>query len=277
MISANNIEKIRNKCGYSSGICISSSGRSWGLGIWWKDIDAQILSYDKHHIALKVVGADGNVLWRAVGIYGWPELANKHKTWNMLRALCSNHNDPMVLFGYLNEILSMGEKVGAWEGDGTFVRDRLDRVVATMESRQMYPNAVVRHFPLYSSEHCAILIHDQEAGERRVSGKGFKFETFWLSGPECDKVVQTAWAHLGGADVVEKVKWSSKQLKVWARNKFGNLKREIRAKEEDLERWKRRMPSADMLQRCQNIVEELECLTCHEELYWYTRAQTCEF
>ncbi|XP_074306558.1 uncharacterized protein LOC141641810 [Silene latifolia] len=112
MISANNLEKIKNKCGFTSGICISSNGRSGGLGIWWKDINAQLVSYNNHHFAIKIVGEDGSILWRAVGVYGWPELTNKYKTWDMLRALCANHNDPMILFGDFNEILSAREKEG---------------------------------------------------------------------------------------------------------------------------------------------------------------------
>ncbi|XP_074313544.1 uncharacterized protein LOC141648723 [Silene latifolia] len=227
MISAHNFEKLKTKCGFSSGICLSSNGRSGGLGIWWKDINVHLLTYDKHHITLKVVGENGDTLWRAVGVYGWPKLVIKHKTWDMLRALCGSHNDPMVLFGDFNEILSMQEKEGGvrGKGDGTFVRERLDRAVATMDWSQIFPNAVVKHFPLYSSDHCAILIHEQNMEEPRGGGKGFKFEPFWLSGPECDGVVEAAWTYRGNGDVLEKVEWSSKKLQEWARKKFGNLKR----------------------------------------------------
>ncbi|XP_074306381.1 uncharacterized protein LOC141641626 [Silene latifolia] len=207
MISASRLEKIRNKCGFLSGICISSNGRSGGLGFWWKDIDAQLLSYDRHHIAMKVVGSDGGTLWKAIGVYRWPEVANRHKTWSMLNALCRNNADPMVLFGDFNEILCDSEKEGGvvrserqmdafrsaldecaledlgfygniftWQrgrGDGTVIRERLDRAVANFEWCQRFPKAVVRNFPLYSSDHSAILIHEQVEGEQHRQGQRF--------------------------------------------------------------------------------------------------------
>ncbi|XP_074288184.1 uncharacterized protein LOC141613350 [Silene latifolia] len=198
MISASRLEKIRNKCGFLSGFCLSSNGRYGGLGLWWKDVNVQLLSYDKNHIAVKIVGDDGNTLWKAVGVYGWSELANKHKTWSMLKALCRNNEDPMVLFRDFNEILCDSEKEGGairserqmdafrfaldecalgdlgyqgniftWQrgrGDGTVIRERLDRAVATMDWCERFPSAVVRHFPLYSSDHCVILIHEGNSG-----------------------------------------------------------------------------------------------------------------
>ncbi|XP_074297615.1 uncharacterized protein LOC141628358 [Silene latifolia] len=139
-------------------------------------------------------------------------------------------------------------------GNGMVIRERLDRAVATMNWCERFPSAVVRHFPLYSSDHCAILIHEREVGDRPRGQKGFKFEPFWMSDPECDTIIQEAWDHSVDGDVIGKVQWSSQKLRAWARNKFGCLKREIKEKEAELERWQKRAPSADMLGRCRQLV-----------------------
>ncbi|XP_074315136.1 uncharacterized protein LOC141651317 [Silene latifolia] len=114
MINARELEKVRNKCGYTSGLCFCISGRSGGLGLWWKDLNIHLVSYDKYHITINVLVEEEEVLWKAAaGVYRWPEQANKYKTWDMMRALCSSNNSvPFILFGDFNEILCDGEKEG---------------------------------------------------------------------------------------------------------------------------------------------------------------------
>ncbi|KAK9748879.1 hypothetical protein RND81_02G087500 [Saponaria officinalis] len=209
MINARALEKIRNSCSYTSGLCLSSRGRSGGLGLWWKDINVHLQSYDKNHIAIIVLRDDGETMWKAVGVYGWPNLANKHKTWSMMRTLCTYNHDPIIFFGDFNEILCESEKEGGaiknerqmdaflsalddcalndmgfqgnvftWQrgmGDGTLIRERLDRAVATVCWRGLFPNAEVRHFPIYSSDHCAILIQDVAVVTRMSGKRSFKF------------------------------------------------------------------------------------------------------
>ncbi|KAK9733300.1 hypothetical protein RND81_04G058500 [Saponaria officinalis] len=195
MMRSKNLEKIRNKCGYTNGLCVGSQGRSGGLGLWWKDINASLVTYDHNHIAVDVCGENEQALWRGVGIYGWPERANRHKTWNMIRALCHNINILIILFGDFNEILSNEEQEGgAWRNQrqiaafpetlddcalidlgfngnmftwqrgrevGRVIRERLDRAVATATWTDIFPNVVVNHFPIYSSNHAMILIKDE--------------------------------------------------------------------------------------------------------------------
>ncbi|XP_074306600.1 uncharacterized protein LOC141641852 [Silene latifolia] len=207
MMSARELEKIRNSCGFSSGICISSRGRSGGLGFWWRDVNAQLISYNNNHVMVEVLDASNAPLWRAVGVYGWPETGNKHKTWELLRYAYNGSRVPMVFFGDFNEILSGQEKEGGvirgerqmdafrealddcalqdmgykgniftWQRGltaETMIRERLDRALATMEWRYLFPRAFVQHFPIYSSDHAAIIIKEEERqvkGEVGVSG-----------------------------------------------------------------------------------------------------------
>lgn len=46
-------------------------------------------------------------LWRSVGMYGWPEAALKHKTWELMRAI-SSFEGPML---YGGDLLRIGARV----------------------------------------------------------------------------------------------------------------------------------------------------------------------
>ena len=51
-------------------------------------------------------------MWTAVGIYGWPELCNKHITWRLMREIRSSIIGLIIFFGDFNEILHASEKQG---------------------------------------------------------------------------------------------------------------------------------------------------------------------
>lgn len=104
--------KIRNRCGFSNGLCLSSDGNSGGVGLWWNDLDVSVLSFSSHHIHAVVVDENQNPIWHDVGVYGWPETGNKHLTWQLLRQVRQPCLAPLLLFGDFNEIVSMEEKEG---------------------------------------------------------------------------------------------------------------------------------------------------------------------
>ncbi|XP_074282427.1 uncharacterized protein LOC141606944 [Silene latifolia] len=247
MIRDRELAKIRSKCGYSSGLCLSSRGRSGGLGFWWKNIDAELISYDKNHVMVEVKNASGEPEWRAVGIYGWPDAESKHLTWRMIRSLRRSSTIPIILFGDFNEIISLNEKEGGkdrreaqmdafrealddcalldlgyrgsiftWKRGNspeTLIRERLDRAVATMEWREMYPSATTFVYPLYASDHAAILIKEEgNQGEVGSRQRSFKFEPLWLSDAECGHVVKQAWEDGQGHDVEDRVKSCATKL-----------------------------------------------------------------
>ncbi|XP_074314802.1 uncharacterized protein LOC141650968 [Silene latifolia] len=310
MVSARELEKIRNSCGFSSGICVSSRGRAGGLGLWWRDINVQLISYNNNHILVEILDAHNAPVWRAGGIYGWPETSNKFRTWDLMRSLCGGSRVPIVLFGDFNEILSGNEKEGGavrresqmdafrgaiddcalhdlgyrgnvftWQRGLTFetmIRERLDRAIATTEWSYLFPRAFVQHFPIYSSDHSAIIIKEEEGQFRGGGRRGFKFEPFWAADEQCRGVVKEAWEGEIGEDVPGKVKACSVKLAEWARQRFGDVKRKLREREADLTFWQRQPPSADMLSKCREIVNELDVLRRQVETYWYTRARKCE-
>lgn len=112
MIDSGRLEVVRNKYGFSNGLCVNSVGNSDGLGLWWRDQNVDLISYSSHHISITVEDYRGDCKWKAHGIYGWPERTNKYKTWELMNSLAQGYHGPYVVFGDFNEILRGIEKEG---------------------------------------------------------------------------------------------------------------------------------------------------------------------
>lgn len=84
MIDAQKLERIKVRCGFSDGLCISSNGRSGRMGFWWKGINMTVKSYSNHHFDAEVMDHNEDVAWKVGGVYGWPERENKHLTWELM-------------------------------------------------------------------------------------------------------------------------------------------------------------------------------------------------
>lgn len=119
MIDVQRLELIRNRCGFENGLCLSSVGKSGGMGFWWRDVNVKLCFYSTHHLAADICSEDNNTIWTAVDIYGWPEAKNKHNTWELMRNICLSCSSPILMFGDFNEIVGMHEKEG-----GAFRRDK---------------------------------------------------------------------------------------------------------------------------------------------------------
>ncbi|KAL2942985.1 Beta-galactosidase bgaB [Bienertia sinuspersici] len=87
-------------------------GNSGGLGFWWRDVEVNVVSYSSHHCAVDIINDDRVVVWRAIGIYGWPDSTNKHRTWSLMKNLKADCTSPCLMFGEFNEIISLREKEG---------------------------------------------------------------------------------------------------------------------------------------------------------------------
>lgn len=77
-MDTNVLEKIRNRCGFSDGFCLSSNGNSSGVDLWWNDLDVFVLSFPSHHIHAIMLDEHKNLSWHDVGIFNWLETSNTH-------------------------------------------------------------------------------------------------------------------------------------------------------------------------------------------------------
>ncbi|XP_057248279.1 uncharacterized protein LOC125493714 [Beta vulgaris subsp. vulgaris] len=310
MIDAKRLQTVRDKCGFSEGLCLSSVGLSGGIGFWWSDLNINVISYSVHHVAVEVRDDDGNGVWAAVGIYGWPEASLKHLTWALMKDLRDAISLPIIFFGDFNEILHASEKEGGavrgerqidafrdsvelcglsdlgcrggaftWQRGNdasTMIRERLDRFLACDRWGNLFPQAWVKNFPIYKSDHAPILLCSDSGQLERRKGNRYHFEAMWLGNADCHKVVQQAWGESGGARMVDRIDGCASALKGWAAATFGDVKKRIKHKEEELQVWQNKVPDGRMLGRCKEIVRELDDLNRLHESYWHARARANE-
>ncbi|XP_021836344.2 uncharacterized protein [Spinacia oleracea] len=310
MIDAGRLERIRNICGFVKGVCLSSDGRSGGMGFWWRDINVATGTYSAHHFIADILDQNNSLAWRAVGIYGWPEQENKHLTWTMMERIKASSSVPCVMFGDFNEILSHSEKDGgpprcervmdafrgAIDGCGlrdlgykgsiftwkrgtnptTYVRERLDRFLADVEWCSAFPNYSVRHFVRYRSDHAPILLSTSNYYERGRNERLFRFEALWLSKPECCEVIAHAWSGSAGEGAASRIARCAESLSEWAASSFGNIKKKIKETERKLRVAQAQSPDSAMISLCNMLSGELDELHKQEESYWYARARANE-
>ncbi|XP_074303661.1 uncharacterized protein LOC141638146 [Silene latifolia] len=117
----------------------------------------------------------------------------------------------------------------------TFVREKLDRVIVTEEWGLFFPRTAVSTYSLYVSDDAAFLLDEGRGG--RVGHRGFKFEPFWAADEGYGSVVKEAWDKEGIGGVAEKVQRVAGELKSWAKVQFGDAKRRLKEKEDELGRW----------------------------------------
>lgn len=78
----------------------------------------------------------------------------------------------------------------------TYIRERLDRAVANVEWRGLFPLVHVKNGDPYHSDHRPVIIDTDshrpwQRGHRE--GNSFRFEANWLQEEDCAKVVEESW------------------------------------------------------------------------------------
>lgn len=233
-------ERVKQFVGFDNGFHVDCIGRSGGLIILWrKTWDVSIRNYSRHHIDMVIKSEDG-FSWRFTGIYGDPERASRHYTWDLLRRLNTHLNIPWVCGGDFNEFLHLNEKKGGldpgnqnieafrkvleecklddlgfsgpkltWDNrreEEANIQERLDRFVANEGWCAHFVNRRVFHHDFWGSDHRVLrLVLDNHQLElsNGTRQKSFTFEPFWVGDRECKEVIMAAWPILNQPETIE--------------------------------------------------------------------------
>ena len=208
------IEEAR---GHAGGIWVLSNVPNVHFMV--EDVTQQVITFN--------VGLDGT-WWTCSAVYASPIPSIRVGLWDYLRSLKQRVRFPWLVLGDFNEIKCRSEVRG-----GKFVRNRanifascledcelldvgmmggcftwqryvegqqsiakkLDRVVADIHWRMLFPNAVVEVLPRFYSDHNPLLLRCDGLSQT-MGQKPFRFEAAWTYHQDYHNVVTEAWNRL---------------------------------------------------------------------------------
>ncbi|XP_021728759.1 uncharacterized protein LOC110695841 [Chenopodium quinoa] len=303
------IENLKERLSFASAFGVSSRGKSGGLCLYWREgVDCNIVSYSQNHICVDIKKND--LVWRFVGLYGWPKEEERYKTWNLIKFLCEETTVPIIFGGDFNEILSCGEKEGGvervrkemegfqnvvndcelrdlgfngswytWERGKTMdtrVRERLDQFLASLSWTYLFSNFGVEHLVRYNSDHATILLKSKSQIKKKKKKKSFKFETSWLLDESCELAVKAARSFSMGLPTVARVVVVGRGLLAWSEDKFNDLGKQVEDTEKELRIAQQRPTSMDSCWECSRLEQKLDDLNAKHESYWHIRSRVAK-
>jgi len=309
-MSASRSKNLRWKIGLKHSLAVDSDGLSGGIVLFWDEsISVSLLSQGERYIDVLVRDNPEDAPWRATFVYGEPCVENRRNMWELLRSLCGAWSGPWMVLGDFNEamwqyehfsetpraerqmmdfreILShcdlhdLGFSGLPWtynnnQGGNRNVRVRLDRGVTNTDWSALFPDAAVQHLTSSRSDHKALLLVAQPV-EQRSRGSIFRYEIMWEREEDLNTVVETAWqkrnpgSDLGSLSIA--LKTVTKDLKVWSREKFGHVTRQLEQLRNKLEELECNDPLSNR-EAILHTKRDLDEVLYREEMMWLQRSR----
>ena len=125
--------------------------------------------------------------------------------------------------------------------NGNTIWERLDRVVATQESMNLFPATKVLTLECGTSDHKPIIIHS--IGIPGKKQHPWRFEQVWLDDRGCHETVHMTWNQNFGTfpmtNVAGKINNCQSSLEWWSKQNFGNITRQLVEKKKQLKQAER--------------------------------------
>ncbi|KAF4383798.1 hypothetical protein F8388_023490 [Cannabis sativa] len=224
---------------------------------------------DKNALLGSIESDPPGTKWNFIGIYGPPTMSGREDFWNRIGDSIVNESSPTVLIGDLNGTLADHEclnyanqrnsarysfdlrgmvartglvDLGCLGGKFTWFqkasqstrgasvrRARLDKALASIDWRILFPNAVVELLTVGTSDHKPILLNTE--GGTRCLKPQFKYELMWGRDPRCFWVVRNAWRdnlhHDPIVNLYRKLRKTKEHLKTWNKTHFGKIQQQV--------------------------------------------------
>nr|POE52452.1 hypothetical protein CFP56_74007 [Quercus suber] len=221
---------VRDKCGFKHGLFVASNGSSDGLAMLWKEtVKLDMQNFFMSHIDAWVDRGPGVGWWHLTGFYGNPETRRRPESWAKLKHLRTTSSLPWLVIRDFNELMGMSEKERGgnrprqqmanfveavnWCGlkdigfigpkftwfyersDGSQIRDRLDKALATFDWVNLFPMACLHHLTSSASDHSPLELHFVGKTNAKKPKKLFRFESMWLKESWCEEVIMMSDFH----------------------------------------------------------------------------------
>ncbi|KAL0319628.1 UNVERIFIED_CONTAM: hypothetical protein Sradi_5224300 [Sesamum radiatum] len=160
------------------------------------------------------------------------------------------------------------------------VRARLNRALGNHEWSVLFPQVVVFHDHVDSSDHSAIWIGldgddrtDINSGQR----KRFHFEAAWTASPDCSDVIRSAWESVresgSHSTVISKIRATKLQLLWWNKARFGNIRRMTKELNDKVCQLQNKDITSKDKADIEGLRDAIQTLARKEEIMWKQRAK----
>lgn len=299
------IEEIKNILHYDGFFAVDCHGRSGGLALLWKGVDAiHLLGSSPRYIdaEVRIFGLDP---WRLTGFYGEPDRNRRNLSWDVLKYLASCNTLPWVCIGDYNDIMGLSEKVGrlgqpnhliqgfreavghaglvdikcdgykfTWD-NGRQGRDhveaKLDRCMINASWKQLFSHATASVLDISSSDHLPILLTFR-IYVRRGRVQLFRFENAWVKEPECVALVEDCWHDLQTVNLIPKLASCSRALDRWGKIYKSKFKDSIDSCRQEIARLRGKRGTEDRRKFLEAKARFGELLQ-QREIFWKQRAK----
>ncbi|XP_041011336.1 uncharacterized protein LOC121255118 [Juglans microcarpa x Juglans regia] len=257
------MERLKYRLGFENCLAVGCKGRSGGMALYWKkEIDVVVKNFSRSHIHASIHDTrDEGETWFLTGIYGQPEAHRRHETWDLIRSLKMPSDQGWLLMGDFNEVLSNQEKSGGRDRSDMQMQDfrvvvdecelldlgfqgtpftwcnnretdhsiseRLDRCLANLKWKALFPMVKVIHGNAAYSDHIPIKLQLQSNEFLRKGRKPFHFEAMWVEDKNCQEIIKIAWVDSAGErtmeGVMKQINRCGEKLERWNKNSFGHV------------------------------------------------------
>ncbi|XP_072077874.1 uncharacterized protein [Arachis hypogaea] len=287
---------IVDAVGHKGGIWFLSANLKFSCKILWAMNQCVTLEID-----------GGGRRWICSAVYGIPQATNRVELWSHLLDIGLCIQDPWVVVGDFNDILSVHEVKGGnyystrssvfastLDSCGLFylttsgrrftwfrkiqgnreIAKRLDRACCTTEWRLLFPEAFVEVLSRSHSDHCPLLIRCQGVPIKK-GNRPFRFQAAWATHPDYKAIVQKSW-NSTDFGIHRKLLGVQEASLEFNSTVFGNIFIKKRELEAYLNCIQRKMEADDDLilkHKEEELRAEYNLVLAQEELLWYQKSR----
>ncbi|XP_042983207.1 uncharacterized protein LOC122312617 [Carya illinoinensis] len=312
-LKAHEFEVCKFKLGFVNCLVVDCVGRKGGPAmLWGRELSLSISSYSQCHIDAYVEDFSVHGVWYRAGVYGFPEVGQRHRTWDMLRLLSRHRGEAWIVFGDFNEILHPHEKCGGrprmeWQisafrqaltdcclrdlgfkgnrftwsnrqGGSRCTNERLDRAVVNQSWLNFFPNAMVIHGVVAYSNHVPIWVSSAGEGVPSRVKRQFRFEEMWVGEKACEDIIKSTWLRGESSNsmdvVISHIKECGTRLDVWNKSCFGNVQQQLTRARKHSELLSNSDPLGEFIPEHNQAREEFHKWLERDELMWRQRSKS---
>ena len=218
-------EYLKKKLGMEFMHAVEPRRIGGGLCLFWREVSRVVMvKHCEFMIEARIWDEDLSNHWRLFGFYASTDENRRRQQWEALGNRMEKANEPCLLIGVFNDILSNGEKEEGnhrsvaslrdfrsfvacnglmdlgYEGypftwrnkrDSMPIQQRLDKGLASANWAGLYPDAKILHIALKGSDHSMLLLTTKRTEEWR--GRRFMYDARWSKTEECKDIVVGDW------------------------------------------------------------------------------------